>query len=141
MWHREVSRLGRHRRIILGLLFLPGLRICFPLFLLALWLQHSVPSRVHDAAVTRRSVVLIWTLHPVLIVGESSYPLGRHPSRLSKLIRQLGRYNVLRVQEAARVKWVGPRAVQLGLTLSRRTLREGLSSELGVVLVRLVEIG
>lgn len=129
MWHRKVRRLGWRHRIILGLLFLPGLRICFPLCLLTQRLLRPACTLVGDSTLTRWRVVIVRALHPVLIVGKSCYPLRRQASRLSKLIWLLRCYNILRVQEARRMKHIRPRAVQLSLALSCRTLGEGLSAE------------
>lgn len=129
MRHRKVRTFGLPHRIILGLLFLPGLHSCFPLRLLTQRLLGHCSTRVIGSALTRWRVVIVRALHPVLIVGQSCYPLRRDPSRLSELIRLLRRYNVLRVQEARRMEHVGPGAVQLSLTLSCCTLGEGLSTE------------
>jgi len=141
MWHRKVRRLGWRHRIILGLLFLLGLRICFPLCLLTQRLLRPACALVRDSTLTRWRVAIVRALHPVLVVGKSCHPVRRQAGRLPKLILLLRCYNILRVQEARRMKHIGPRAVQLSLALSRRTLGEGLRTKQDVVLVGLVEVG
>ena len=98
--YRMVRRLSSHRRIVLGccvgILVLPGLHICFPLFLLTLWLLQPY-TLLTGAALARRDIVVL-SLHPMLVASESYDSLRWFPT-CGKLLG-LSCYYVFGVQEA-----------------------------------------